>query len=107
MRTDEYRALIAHTDSAIGSIRPEIRLRRIRVPLIARWPGQIQCVKVSDEFTSTLEFYPSFLAAAGTARPSTPILPVLQGTAKAQRKEFFWEDRNARAARVGQWKWAE
>jgi hypothetical protein len=49
---------------------------------------------VSDEFTSTLELYPSFVAAAGSARPATPFLdgfnflPVLQGAAKSQRKDF-------------------
>jgi arylsulfatase A-like enzyme len=85
----------------------------IRVPLIARWPGRIQSGKVSNEFTSTLEFYPSLLAAAGIARPSTRVLdgfnflPVLQGTAKTQRNEFFWEYSKGRAARVGQWKWIE
>lgn len=39
-----------------------------RVPMIARWPGRIPKGAVHDDLTTTLEFFPTLLAAAG-ARP--------------------------------------
>jgi len=85
----------------------------IRVPMIARWPGRIPKGTVSDEFAGTLEFFPTFLAAAAASPPPGVILdglnmlPVLEGKAKSPRKEFFWQRRGDKAARVGQWKWVE
>ncbi len=85
----------------------------IRVPMIARWPGRIPKGTVSSEFASTLEFFPTFLAAAGASPPPGVILdglnllPVLEGKARSPRKEFFWQRRGDKAARVGQWKWVE
>jgi arylsulfatase A-like enzyme len=85
----------------------------IRVPLIARWPGRIPKATVSDGFTSTLEFFPTFLATAGASPPPGVILdgfnmlPVLEGRAKSSRKDFFWQMRGNKAARVGNWKWVE
>ncbi|MBI4873026.1 MAG: sulfatase-like hydrolase/transferase [Acidobacteria bacterium] len=85
----------------------------IRVPVIARWPGRIPKGTVSKEFASTLEFFPTFLAAAGASPPPGVILdgfnllPVLEGKAKSSRKEFFWQRRGDKAARVDQWKWVE
>jgi arylsulfatase A-like enzyme len=85
----------------------------VRVPMIARWPGRIPKATVSDEFTSTLEFFPTFLAVAGAGPPSGIVLdgfnmlPVLEGRARSSRKDFFWQARSNKAARVDQWKWVE
>lgn len=85
----------------------------IRVPMIARWPGRIPKGTLSDEFTSTLEFFPTFLAAAGADSPPELILdgfnmlPVLEAGARSSRQDFFWQRRNDKAARVGSWKWLE
>jgi arylsulfatase A-like enzyme len=85
----------------------------IRVPMIARWPGRIPKGSTSHEFTSTMELFPTFLAAAGAAPPSGVkldgynLLPVLEGKAKSQRTEQFWQRQNDRAARVGRWKWVD
>lgn len=85
----------------------------VRVPMLARWPGRIPKGAVSHEFTSTLEFFPTFLAAAGASPPAGLILDgfnmlaVMEGRAKSPRKEFFWQRRNDKAARVGRWKWVE
>ena len=37
----------------------------IRVPMIVRWPGQVPANTVCDEPTMNIDFYPTFLAAAG------------------------------------------
>jgi arylsulfatase A-like enzyme len=85
----------------------------LRVPMIARWPGRIPRDRVSDEFLSTAEFLPTFAGVGGATTPKGVkldgfnMLPVLEGKAKSQRTEFFWQRKNDKAARVGQWKWLE
>jgi arylsulfatase A-like enzyme len=89
----------------------------IRNPFIARWPGRIPPGTVKDDLASTLELFPSVLAAAGAKPPSHVILdgfnflPLLEGQAKGPRKEMFWDyywlHTHAKAARVGQWKWVD
>jgi len=85
----------------------------VRVPFIARWPGHIPAGTVSGEFCSTLELFPTFLAAAGAPPPEGVILdgfnmlPVLSGRAGSPRTELFWEWRYSKAARVGNFKWVE
>jgi arylsulfatase A-like enzyme len=85
----------------------------IRVPMIARWPGRIPAGVTSDEFLSTLELLSTFSAVAGVSPPEGVILdgfnmlPVLEGRAASRRTEMFWQRRNDKAARVGQWKWVE
>lgn len=85
----------------------------IRVPLVARWPGRLPAGVVNDEFVSSLEFLPTFSSVANAALPPGVVLdgynalPVWEGKAKSQRREFFWHRPfdNSSAARVGQWKW--
>lgn len=83
----------------------------IRVPFIAKWPGQIPEGRVSHEFCSTLDLFPAFLDVAG-AKPFNSIkldgfniLPVLTAQGKSQRKDHFWEYQGRRGARVGHLKW--
>ena len=85
----------------------------LRVPLLARWPGRIPKNRVSDEFTSTLELFPTLTAAARVQPPSgvkldgANMLPILEANAKSQRREMFWYRTftNEAAARVDNWKW--
>jgi len=85
----------------------------IRVPMIARWPGRIPKGQVSSEFLSTMELFPTFLAAAGASPPAGVtldgfnMLPVLGGRARSRRTEFFWQRQSDKAARVGRYKWVE
>jgi arylsulfatase A-like enzyme len=85
----------------------------LRVPFIAWWPGRLPAGKVSDEFLTTLELFPT-LAKAARARPDRKVeldgfdlLPVLRGDKPSPRTEMFWEWRDHRAARMGHWKWVE
>ena len=41
----------------------------LRVPFIASWPSRLPAGKVTDEFLTSLEIYPSLLTAAGAAPP--------------------------------------
>jgi arylsulfatase A-like enzyme len=83
----------------------------LRVPFIARWPGHIPANTETAELLTTLEVFPTLLAAARASRPAGlaldgfDMLPVLQGKAKSSRREMFWHAREARAARVGPYKW--
>jgi arylsulfatase A-like enzyme len=82
----------------------------LRVPFIASWPQALPAGKVTDEFLTSLEIFPTLLAAAGSPLPDQrPLdgfdcLPVLRGEQPSSRTAMFWQRRRDRAARVGQWK---
>jgi arylsulfatase A-like enzyme len=85
----------------------------LRVPFIARWPGHLPAGRVTDEFLTSLELFPTLCAATG-ARPPQGVkldgfdmMPVLRGEQKSPRREMFWQRRADKAARVGNWKWLE
>ncbi len=83
----------------------------LRVPCIIRWPGRIKKGQVLNNFVSSLEIFPTVLAAAGIEKPASlildgfNILPLLEGEKDMERKEMFWEFRSEYAARVGDLKW--
>jgi arylsulfatase A-like enzyme len=85
----------------------------LRVPLVARWPGRIPPGKVLGDFLTSLEYFPTVLAATGAAPPPGVVLdgfdmlPVLSGKQPSPRREMFWEHQLEKAARVGQYKWVE
>ena len=83
----------------------------LRVPFIAWWPGHLPAGKVTDEFLTSLEIFPTLAKAVG-ARPGRKIrldgfdmLPVLRGERTSSRSEMFWQRRTDQAARLGAWKW--
>jgi arylsulfatase A-like enzyme len=85
----------------------------LRVPMIARWPGRIPMKQVNRGFGTTMDFFPTFPAAAG-AKPRADVkldgfnlLPVFEGKAASPRQECFYQDKDAKAARVGEWKWVQ
>ena len=83
----------------------------IRVPCLIRWPRRIKPGTVSDAFLTSLEIFPTVLAAAGIAAPEGVVLdgfdmtPVLTKNTESSRQEMFWQRRGDKAARVGHWKW--
>lgn len=85
----------------------------LRVPFLAKWPARLPAGKVTDEFLTTLELFPTLLSVTGVA-PSRDVkldgfdmLPVLTGNQSSSRQEMFWQRRSDKAARVGNWKWIE
>jgi arylsulfatase A-like enzyme len=85
----------------------------IRVPFVARWPGVLPAQVVRDNFLTTLEIFPTLVATTGAEAPQGVLLdgfdmlPVLQGRLPSPRTEMFWQRRDDRAARVGNYKWLE
>jgi arylsulfatase A-like enzyme len=85
----------------------------VRVPCLVRWPKRLPAGTVCDEFLTSLEIFPTLVQAVGLDPPEGVVLdgfdmlPVLEGQAKSQRTEMFWERRADRAARVGKWKWVD
>lgn len=67
----------------------------IRVPAIARWPGVIAPGSRSEEPTIQVDFYPTFLEAAGAGLPpgsaldGVSLLPLLRG-GSLERAAIFW-----------------
>lgn len=68
----------------------------IRVPLVVRWPGVVKPGSTNETPVINLDFFPTFLAAAGAAVPEGKILdgesllPLLKGEGKLARESIFW-----------------
>ena len=85
----------------------------IRVPLLARWPGQIPAGMRTAQVAVTTDWLPTLLAAAGGAPdaryPSDGqnLLPVLTGSAPIHPRALYWRYKaNQQAAvRDGRWKY--
>ena len=91
----------------------------IRVPLIVKWPGVVKPGTVSDEIVSSIDLFPTILAACG-GKPGPVdglnLHAVLDGTGKLNRPAIFWHfphyngnagARPGGAIRVGDWKLVE
>jgi arylsulfatase A-like enzyme len=135
----QYKALVTQLDDAVGAILSELDdntlvvfasdnggtgaannggLRGhkaqlweggIRVPCLIRWPGRVAPGTVNPDFASTLELFPTFLAAAGASPPPGVALDGfdLLATPRRARTEMYWQRQGDKAARVGRWKWVE
>jgi len=95
----------------------------IREPLIVRWPGVVAPGGICNEPVVSMDFYPTFLAAAGAAgRTKQPLdgvslMPLLTGTGTLKRDALYWHypldrphfltGRSAGAIRKGHWKLIE
>ncbi len=67
----------------------------IRVPMIAHWPGVVSPGSTCDVPVLSVDFYPTFLAAAGAELPESPldgasVVPLLKGESKLKRYAIFW-----------------
>lgn len=85
----------------------------LRVPCIIKWPAKIPKGQVLNNFLTSLEIFPTILAATGIEKPPSlildgiNILPLLTGEKNIEREEMFWELRGDLAARVGDMKWSK
>ena len=109
---------LSDNGGGVGSDNAPLRGRKgefweggIRVPCLIKWPGRIEAGTVNRDFVTSLEVFPTLLAAANITPPDTiqfdgfNLLPHLQGGSTIEREEMFWELREDQAARVGAWKW--
>jgi arylsulfatase A-like enzyme len=85
-----------------------------RVPLMARWPGQIKAGSTSGELMAHLDFPATFAALvgvqipAGQCRDSVNVLPALLGQGPSARKDFVAHNGGIKGpfgVRDGAWKY--
>ena len=68
----------------------------LRIPSIISWPARIPQGKTNDQVSISMDWMPTFLAAAGaSADPAYPLdginlLPILTGTAPLQTRTLYW-----------------
>ncbi|MDF7824595.1 sulfatase [Pontiellaceae bacterium B12227] len=68
----------------------------LRIPLIVRWPGKVEPGTVSEERITHLDFYPTFLEAAGITTDPAHVLdgesmvPVLTGKGGLKRDALYF-----------------
>jgi len=80
----------------------------VRVPFIMRWPAKVKAGQVVDRPVSSLDIFPTAVAAAGLTLPSdraydgTDIIAQLQS--KRSRGPLFWRTQPIAAMREGDWK---
>jgi arylsulfatase A-like enzyme len=86
----------------------------LRIPAIVRWPGVTAAGTVSDAQIMSMDWLPTFLAAAGAAPdPAFPtdgidIRPALSGAPLPERSLYWrFNSKDQRAARRGAWKYLE
>jgi arylsulfatase A-like enzyme len=83
------------------------------VPCILRYPRRIKAGTVCDAFITSLDIVPTLLNEAGVRAPPDVVLdgynvmPTLAEGAPSPRGRMFWQRKDDKAARVGQWKWVE
>ena len=84
-----------------------------RVPLMVRWPGQIEPNSISDAIVGPIDLYPTILHAAGLEQPAghivdgESIIPILKQTGRLERQAYFtWFPHliPAVSVRKGDWK---
>lgn len=89
----------------------------VRVPLIVRWPGVTGKATVCREPTISIDFYPTFLDAARSKKPTDHILDgvslgslLRDPSATIKRQALYWHyphyhhSRPACSIRAGEWK---
>jgi len=85
----------------------------VRVPCIVRYPGHVPAGSRSNEFLTSMEIFPTLLSEVGVRLPRGLVLdghdmmPVLTAAEPSPRSEMFWQRKDDKAARVGDWKWVE
>lgn len=84
-----------------------------RVPMIARWPGQIPPDTVVSELATTMDFFPTFAELAGIELPPDlildgynlwPLLTGADGATSAYDQFFYIRGWEVQAVRRSQWK---
>ena len=83
-----------------------------RVPLMVRWPGQIESGSISDSIVGPIDLYPTILEAAGLEQPEghvvdgESIIPILKQNGKLKRQSYFtWFPHLIPAVSVRQGAW--
>jgi arylsulfatase A-like enzyme len=92
-----------------NGIKGEVLEGGIRVPLLVRWPSRIKAGSESSQVAISMDWMPTFLAAAGAPAVATDgisLLPaLLEG--RAADRDLFWRFKahDQAALRRGRWKY--
>lgn len=68
----------------------------IRVPLVMRWPGKIPAGSICETAVTGVDFFPTFLDAAGIPAPTGKVLdgdsllPLMTGKGSIRERTLFW-----------------
>ncbi len=83
----------------------------IRVPMVARWPGQIEAGGTSDHVSAFWDWLPTLCEVAGAEAPrhtdGISLLPALTGRPQREHEFLYWEFPGyggQQAVRMGEWK---
>jgi arylsulfatase A-like enzyme len=82
----------------------------LRVPFLARWPGQIPAGTVRSGVAITMDLLPTFLAAAGVTPAASheihgqSLLSLFRGEPYARTGALHWENQQNYAVHDGDWK---
>ncbi|MDF7825183.1 sulfatase-like hydrolase/transferase [Pontiellaceae bacterium B12227] len=83
----------------------------LKVPYIIRWPGELEAGQVFEKPVSTMDFYPTFCAAAnapvpeGTHLDGVDLKPFLTGASEgAPHETLYWHWDESGAIRSGDYK---
>lgn len=118
-RYDKGDDVIVSTNAPLRNEKGTVYEGGIRVPLIIRWPGKVSEGAVCAEPVSSVDFYPTLLAAAetepknGIVLDGVSLLPTLTAETPVDREAIYWHyphyhhDVPAGAVRAGDWKLIE
>ncbi len=103
-----------HTGKRFRAAKGSIYEGGLRVPFIARWPGNIKPGRVIDHLCYFPDVMPTLAEAAGAQCPrgidGISFLPALLGSAApgrgqaATHESLYWEFKEMTAVRIGSWK---
>lgn len=108
--------VLAGSAGPLSGHKAQMREGGIREPFLLRWTGRLQEGGLCRHMVSTMDLYPTFLAAAGAPVPAgtqldgVNLLPFLQGgqgepgSASRPHDILFWKRDGFGAVREGDWK---
>lgn len=100
------------SNGGLRGVKTQLYEGGIRVPLIARWPGQIRPGQVSELPCAMWDMLPTFTALAGAPTPKdidgVSLVPTLLGVGtQVKPASLYWEYHSGggwQAVRMGDWK---
>jgi len=78
----------------------------IRVPVIVHWPGVVKAASTCDVPVTSVDYFPTILAAAGVAPPAgraldgEDLMPLLRRTGTLRRDAIYWHFPHYRGRRI-------
>ncbi len=100
-----------HSSGPLRGIKRDLYEGGIRVPMLARWPGNVPAGRTSEDVWAFWDFLPTAAEIAGVRPPSgldgRSALPALLGKPFTPAPYLYWEFHEGgfkQAVRAGEWK---